>query len=89
MFNIVLVSPFSTDVLENYFRNFLSNKNWIDTILLLPESSRSQIWLNPENIISLENNLQKNGYEYLNINTTSQISEVLFISKFINILSNK
>ncbi len=87
--NIALLSPLSTDVLENYFRNFLSNKEWIDTILLLPESSRSQIWLNPENIISLENNLQKNGYEYLNINTTSQISEILFISKFINILSNK
>ncbi len=89
IFNIALVSPFSTDVLENFFKNFLANKNWIDTILLLPDTSKDQIWVNPNNIISLENTLKQSWYEHLNINTTTQISEIFFISKFINTLSNK
>jgi hypothetical protein len=87
-FNIVLVSPFNTDVLNNYIRNFISNKPWIKSILLLPESSMSQIWSNSEDIINLEKELISKQYEYININTKTKISEILFISKFINNLSN-
>jgi len=86
--NLVLVSPFNTDVLKNYIINFISNKKWIGTILLLPESSKSQIWTNPSNIYDLENNLKNKEYEYININKNSKISKILFISKFINSLSN-
>jgi len=86
--NIVLISPFNTDVLNKFIRNFISNKTWIKNILLLPESSKSQIWENPNNIKELEKSLQIKEYEYININKNSKISEVLFISKFINTLSN-
>ena len=86
--NLVLVSPFNTDVLNKYITNFVSNKLWIDNILLLPESSKTQIWENPDNIGKLENSLRIKEYEYININKNSKISEVLFISKFINSLSN-
>jgi len=86
--NLVLVSPFNTDVLKNYIINFISNKKWINSILLLPESSKSQIWLNPSNIKVLESTLKNKEYEYININKNSKISEILFISKFINSLSN-
>jgi len=85
---LVLVSPFNTDVLKNYIINFISNKKWIGTILLLPESSKSQISTNPSNIYDLENNLKNKEYEYININKNSKISKILFISKFINSLSN-
>lgn len=86
--NLVLVSPFNTDVLNNYLRNFVSNKPWIKSILLLPESSMSQIWLNSNNIVVLENSLKNKEYEYINVNIKSKISEVLFISNFVNKLSN-
>lgn len=86
--NLVLVSPFNTEVLKNYINNFISNKNWINKILLLPESSKSQIWLYPSNIDKLENDLKKKEYEYVNINKNSKISKFYFISKFINSLSN-
>ncbi len=86
--NLVLISPFNTDVFSKYIKNFVSNKLWIENILLLPESSKSQISQNPNNIQKLENNLKIKEYEYININKNSQISEMLFISKFINTLSN-
>lgn len=86
--NLVLISPFNTDVLKNYINNFISNKTWIEHILLLPETSKSQIWLYPSDIKKLENNLKKKEYEYININKDSKISEFYFISKFINSLSN-
>jgi len=86
--NLVLVSPFSTDVLNNYLRNFLSNKNWIKNIILIPESSMSQLRLNSDNISKLEISLNNKEYENLNINTTQKISELLLVSKFVNTLSN-
>ncbi len=88
-FNLVLVSPFNTDVLKSYLRNFLSNKLWIKSILLLPESSTSQIRYNPSDIEKLEKGLANKQYEYLKINTKSKITSVLFISQFINTLSNQ
>jgi hypothetical protein len=49
----------------------------------------SQIWSNPSNINFLEKSLKNKQYEYVNVNIKSKISEVLFISKFINKLSNE
>ncbi len=89
LFNIVLISPFNTDVLQNYLRNFLSNKTWIQSILLIPESSISQIIYKPDRIDLLEASLKEKQYEYVNINTKTKISQYLFISQFINTLSNK
>ena len=87
--NLVLISPFNTSVLNNYLRNFISNKDWIKSILLLPESSMSVTWFNENNITVLEKNLKSSEYEYININKNSNISEILFISKFVNNLSNE
>ncbi len=87
--NLVLVSPFNTDVLKSYLTNFLSNKLWIKSIILVPESSTSQIRYNPTSIQELEKWLSNKQYEYLKINTRSEISPALFISQFINTLSNQ
>ncbi len=87
--NLVLISPFNTDVLSNYIKNFISNKKWINNILLIPESSMSQIWSNPNNINILEKSLKNKKYEYVKVNTNSKISKILFISNFINQLSNE
>lgn len=86
--NLVLVSPFSTDFLDNYLRNLLSGKKWIKNIILIPESSISQLRLNPDNVYNLEKSLNNKEYENLKVNTEEKISNFLFISKFINTLLN-
>jgi len=82
------VSPFSTDFLDNYLRNLLSGKKWIKNIILIPESSISQLRLNPDNVYNLEKSLNNKEYENLKVNTEEKISNFLFISKFINTLLN-
>lgn len=87
--NIVLVTPFNLDILKNYFKNFLSNKPWIKKMILIWENSEFQIIKENSSLNSLEKSLVKNKYDYIDINTSSEISNYLFISKFINNLSNK
>jgi hypothetical protein len=48
----------------------------------------SQLRLSPDNINLLEKSLNNREYEYLKINSKEKISNLLFISKFINTLSN-
>ena len=89
LLNLVLISPFNTDVLQSYLKNFVLNKEWIKTIILLPESSISQIRYNPSDIEALETWLSTKEYEYLKIDTQTEINPLLFISQFINTLSNQ
>ena len=87
--NIVLISSFNIDILKSLLQNFISNKVWINKILLLDESSKFKIIENTENINKLEEVIKKNNYEYINLSETKEISNIFFISKFINNLSNK
>jgi len=86
--NIIWISPFNITLLQKFLQNFISNKSWINKALLLDESSKYEVLKQPTDINILENDLIKNNYEYINLSNRSKISEVLFISKFINNLSN-
>lgn len=86
--NIVLTSPFNVDVLKNYIKNFLSNKSALKRGILIEESSRFQVINAPSTINGLITELTKNNYPYIEINTQSKISQSLFLSQFINTLSN-
>lgn len=87
--NLVLISSFNISILKSYFGNFIANKTWIKTILLLDEWSKFEIIRTPNSIENLEVQINKNWYEYVNLSDSEEISEFFFISKFINILSNK
>lgn len=86
--NLVLMSSFNIGILQKYLQNFTSNKTWINNAILIDESSKYEILKSPENINFLKEEMWKNNYEYLNLNSESKINEFLFISKFVNNLSN-
>lgn len=88
-FNILLISPLNTDVLHNYLKNFLVNKPWIRTVLLIPVSSSAKVHSHASNITLLEKDLKKAWYEYIQVDTSVTIAKWKFISQFINTLSNK
>ena len=87
--NIVWISSFNINILQKYLHNFTSNKSWINKAILLDESSKYEVLKQSESIINLENEIIKNNYEYIDLDSKSTINEALFISKFINNLSNK
>lgn len=87
--NLVLMSPFNINVLQSYLNNFLSDKKWIDRIILTDDSSRFHIIKVPSKISNLSILLTNNEYEFLDLNIKPKIDSFLFISKFINNLSNK
>jgi len=66
----------------------LSNKLWINKIILLEESAKYLII--KENLISnLLNELTENNYSFIDINLKdSEVKKIFFISSFINNLSN-
>lgn len=87
--NMVFISSFNIDILRNYLTNFLANKKWANKIILINESSKSQIITQAEKIDDLEKDLLKNKYFYLKINKDEQINNYLFLWQFINNLSSK
>ena len=87
--NLVLISSFNINILKSYLQNFVSNKTWIEKIILLDEGSKYEVLKQAENIQLLEQEIIKNNYTYINLTNISQINELLFISKFVNNLSNK
>jgi len=87
--NLVLISSFNIDILQKYLWNFTSNKWWIKEAILIDESSRFEIIKQTKTIEELKIEMSKNNYEYISLNSNNEISEVLFISKFINNLSNR
>jgi len=87
--NIILISSYNINILQSYLQNFISNKSWIWKILLLDENSKYEILKQPTWVDKLENEIQKNKYEYINLSKSKKISNYLFISKFINYLSNQ
>jgi hypothetical protein len=52
--------------LESYLKNFLSNKNWVNKIILLNENSKFFI-LKHTNIDELTKGLNDNKLQYINI----------------------
>lgn len=87
--NIVLISSFNIDILKSLLQNFITNKTWINNILLLDESSKFKIIENSLDINKLEKVIKNNNYDYINLTNTKKINDIFFISKFVNNLSNE
>ena len=88
-FKILVISPYNLWLLESYLKNFVVEKPWLQKILLINQVAKFQIQSSPDSISILEQNLWENGFEYINVNIeNSWIHPIMFISKFINNLSN-
>jgi len=87
--NFSFISSFNINILENYLNNFLSNKLWINNIIMIDETSKSQIIKNPWDIIKLKKQLIQDKYNFLELSPNNKINKFLFISNFINNLSWK
>lgn len=87
--NLSLISTFNIKVLENYLNNFLAKKIWINKAILFEDISKWQLIKEPQNIDKLEQEMSKNEYNYINLNTKWEINRFMFISNFVNILSSK
>ena len=88
-FKILVISPYNLGLLESFLKNFVVEKPWLQKIILINEAAKFQIQRSPESIVQLEQNLEENGFEYINLNIEkSGIHPLMFISKFINNLSN-
>lgn len=87
--NIVLISSFNIKILQKYLLNFTTNKKWINNAILIDESSQYEIFKQSNDIENLKKEMKKNNYDYVDLDTKSKINNFLFISKFINQLSNQ
>lgn len=87
--NIVAISGFNTNILKNYLNNFVSNKNSIGNVVIMNDSVKFQIVKNPASTNMLQSELENNWYDFLKIEPGNDVSEIMFVSKFINNLSNK
>ena len=76
-------------MLKNFLSNFLANKTWINEIILIDETSKFQIVKYPTNISLLKEELINDEYKFIELNPNIEISNILFLSKFINNLSLK
>ena len=88
-FRLLAVSPYNLGLLESYLKNFVVEKNWLDQIILMNESAKFQIQKSPQSLGNLKQSLALNWYDHIDINTEKGgIHPVLFLSKFVNKLSN-
>ena len=87
-FHIVGLSDYNLNILWSYIKNFLSNKPWIEKVILLNESSK-YLLLKQNKISDLIEDLEKNRQDFLDIteNNTS-LNHIYFLSNFVNNLSN-
>ena len=86
--NLVLLSPFNTTILKRYIWNNISEKNILSKAFILNDTLRLQTLRNPQNINILESQVEKNSYNYISLTQWETISPWLFLSNFINKLSN-
>ena len=86
--NIVWISSFNIDILKNYLWNFLANKKWISKIVLLDKAAQFEVFKSTDDIDNLVKILKKDKYNFVELDWTNKISNFLFLSKFVNNLSN-
>ncbi len=86
--NFVLISWYNNKILQNYIENSLSGKNIVKQGFIIDELNKSQILKHPTSFQDLEQWLKKGAYEYTPLQSNIRISPVLFVSHFINHLSN-
>jgi len=88
-FHIVGMSAYHLPVLWRFLANFLANKDWIVTFLLLEENGKNFL-LKHNQISELQQELTKNEQPFLDIDITSQeVKNIYFLSRFVSILSSR
>lgn len=85
--NVVIFSDFNKDFLQNYIENILSNKVYINKIFIMNATSRFFVFQNTT-LQELESYLSDNKHEYKDVNILREVHPLLFVSKFVNSLSN-
>jgi len=55
----------------------------------MDDSVKFQVIKNPSETEKLEKELEKNSYDFLKIQPGNEVNDIMFVSKFINNLSNK
>lgn len=86
--NFVLVSGYNTSILKNYISNSIAGKDFIGNAFIIDETLTFQILKNPQNISDLQKEVQNNNYSYTPVAQNTTISPFLFVSGFVNSLSN-
>lgn len=86
--NFVLMSWYNNTILQNYIENSISGKSIIKNGFILDELYKSQILKHPDMIWELETGLSSGAYDYTPLRSNTEISPILFISQFVNTLSN-
>ena len=86
--NMVLVSPFNASILKSYIWNNIAKKDVLGTAFILNDTFRPQILKNPQSIEALKLQVEENNYEYTSLTQQNTISPFLFLSNFVNRLSN-
>jgi len=85
-----MVSPYNINLLNDYLKNFVVEKPWIKSIMIMGESSKFQLHNSPDVVSTLKENLRINDFDMIEVNIQKDgIHRSLFISKFINNLSNQ
>lgn len=87
--NIVLISNFNIDILKSFLKNLFLNNKIFNKVILIPEEARFQTINAPETINLFEESLNKSKHNFVDLTNENKVSEFLFISKFINRLSEK
>jgi len=89
--SLLLLSSYNIDIIEKYISNFISNKIWIDKIILTSEASKTKIITSQSLDISiLKKELKESWYEFNDISDIEKWAnyDIMFLSKFINNMSN-
>ncbi len=86
--SFLLLSAFNGNILEWYLGNLLTSKSYIEDTLILSDSLIFQITKNPTDIQALRQQLLQNQYPFIDVDTSGEVQQYFFISRFINTLSN-
>jgi len=88
-FHIVGISAYNLPILGKFLANFLANKDWIATFLLLEENGKNFL-LKYNQMAELKKELAGNEQSFLDIDITSQeVKNMYFLSRFVSILSSR
>lgn len=86
--NIALVSSFNNKILKSYIGNNIAGKEHIGLAFIIDEALRNKILTHPSKIYDLQKEVENNNFEYAMLSEWVQISPYLFMSQFVNKLSN-
>lgn len=88
--NVYLLSSFNIDIISSYLNTFLSENRYISNILIVADQARFKVPSNPLSIESVSLALESGLYEFENLwKDKNMIPDYRFISKFVNIFSEK